>query len=488
MGKTERKNLLLLIFIVFLTTIPWLGVSDFHTKGEPREAIVSLTMIQQDNWILPHNNGGEMAYKPPFFHWCVAATATVTGAVNEWTARFPSALACLLMLAWAYVYYARRRDAYTALLACLVCFSSFEIYRAAFACRVDMMLTFCIVGATYAFARWTEHKRTRPIPWLPILMMSLGTLTKGPVAIVLPCGITGIYLLIRRENFFRVFFSLGATALAALILPAVWYVLAYQQGGEEFLRLVKEENLDRFLGKMTYASHENGLWYYFVMLPAGLLPWSVALLPALWKKHNLQHIRNRLTRMDSVELFSLLAAAVIFVFYCIPKSKRGVYIMPVYPFLSFFIALYLRRTFSGKAIRRAVAVAIGLYVLAFAAILPPFFLNKKSDRHTATAIRRITSGKYLTSYVRGGAPGNPVHFFTVNFYLKNAVDTWKEDGTMPSEGYLIIGEKDAPEFIQTHKAYRFRPINLEPHRSCDIKQDIQLYHYQSQPQTSETHE
>ena len=31
---------------------------------------------------------------------------------------------------------------------------------------------------------------------------------------------------------------------------------------------------------------------------------------------------------------------VIFVFYCIPKSKRSVYLLPVYPFLAWWVAGY----------------------------------------------------------------------------------------------------------------------------------------------------
>ena len=55
------------------TIIRYLGLTNFHTKGEPREAIVAVSMLQNDNWILPINNGGDIAYKPPFFHWCIAA-------------------------------------------------------------------------------------------------------------------------------------------------------------------------------------------------------------------------------------------------------------------------------------------------------------------------------------------------------------------------------------------------------------------------------
>ena len=63
--------LLLLSTICILTLLPFLGLIDFHTKGEPREAIVAVSMLQSDNWGLPINNGGDIAYKLPLVQWAV---------------------------------------------------------------------------------------------------------------------------------------------------------------------------------------------------------------------------------------------------------------------------------------------------------------------------------------------------------------------------------------------------------------------------------
>ena len=92
---TSNKAFWLLLVICVVTILPFLGLSEYHTKGEPREAIVSYSMLDSGNWILPRNNGGEMAYKPPFFHWSIAAVSAVVngGQVTEMTSRLPSAIA-----------------------------------------------------------------------------------------------------------------------------------------------------------------------------------------------------------------------------------------------------------------------------------------------------------------------------------------------------------------------------------------------------------
>ena len=80
--SARKKYFWLLAAIVFVFLFLFLGLSPFNTKGEPREAVVAVSMLNQDNWILPVNNGIDMAYKPPLFHWCIAAISSVTGAVT----------------------------------------------------------------------------------------------------------------------------------------------------------------------------------------------------------------------------------------------------------------------------------------------------------------------------------------------------------------------------------------------------------------------
>lgn len=342
----------MLMFCMCVATLPFLGLTDFNTKGEPREAVVAFSMLAQDNWILPTNNGGEIPYKPPFFHWAVATASLLNGGtVNEYTSRLPSAIALICMTAGIFVFYARRRSVSFALLTSAVTFTAFEIYRAGMNCRVDMMLTALSVGAMLLLYRWWQQGH-RGLPWLAILLMSCATLTKGPVGIIIPCLCSAIFMLLKRVAFWTVVWKLGLSAILSLILPLCWYAAAYGRGGKEFLDLVLEENFGRMTGTMTYASHVNPWWYNIITLLAGFLPWTVAAVTALvfikWKNTKMQitaeagHIWQRLktwiTTTDPLTLFSLVCAITVFVFYCIPSSKRSVYLMPMYPFTAYFIA------------------------------------------------------------------------------------------------------------------------------------------------------
>ena len=344
MNIKYNKALWLVIILAIAMMIPFLGLSDFNTKGEPREAVVAYTMLEHGNWILPINNGGDIPYKPPFFHWCIAFFSLIAGHVNEYTSRLPSAVSLILMTIGGFVFYAKRKDTQTSLITAILTLTAFEVHRAGMNCRVDMVNSALMVGAMYLLYRWWE-KGKHQLPWLAILCMSGATLTKGPVGIILPCFVMGVFMLTQRENFWGIVWRMALTALLSLIIPFCWYYAAYLQGGDEFLRLVKEENIDRFMGKMAYESHENPAWYNLLTLVMGWAPYTLLLLFSLfilpWKKFSKTRFLENAKKATPLQVFTWLAFLLVLFFYCIPKSKRSVYLLPCYPFMAYLIAEYI---------------------------------------------------------------------------------------------------------------------------------------------------
>lgn len=351
------------LIIAVATLLPFLGLTDFTTKGEPREAVVALSMLNDGNWILPINNGGDIPYKPPFFHFCIALIAMLTGGVTEYASRLPSALSLIAMTMACYTFYARRQSTRTAVMAALFMLTAFETHRAATVCRVDMMLTAFTVGALLLLYRWQEHGG-RSLPLWAVLCMSGAVLTKGPIGCVLPCMVIGAHMLLRGKGFWHTVIRLTICALGACILPAVWYVAAWKEGGNEFLRLVWEENIGRMTGTMSYDSHVHPFTYNITSLLSGWTPWTLLMLISLmalpWKRlfskggngvlslksiarkaHTIKQLLHRMRATDSLKLFTWLSAVLIFVFYCLPSSKRSVYLLPCYPFMAVLMAQYI---------------------------------------------------------------------------------------------------------------------------------------------------
>lgn len=402
-----NKAFWILLAVCVLSILPFIGQTEFYTKGEPRESVVALTMLKSGNWILPENNGGDIPYKPPFFHWCIAAFSLITGGVNEYTSRLPSALAMIIMTMAGFSFFAKRRGVQVAFLASAVLFTAFEIHRAGVNCRVDMVLTAAIVCALYALYSWWE-RGLKGFPWLAVLCMSVATLTKGPVGALLPCLVAGVFLLLHGYKFWRVLLYMIGLGVCSMILPLCWYVAAYQQGGDSFLSLVYEENFGRFTGKMTYESHEEPVYYNLITLISGFAPWTLLLVFSLfglkYKKPNStfkEFFRNlwmRFRGMDPCRQYSLLAAVLIFVFYCIPSSKRSVYIMPVYPFIAYFIAEYMiwlvkKHALSVKVYGSVLSVLFILVFLVFVIVksgfTPSSLISGKSSVETMALVMSL---------------------------------------------------------------------------------------------------
>ncbi len=375
----RKKAFWFIALLSVLVLVSFLGETIFYSKGEPREAIVAYTMLESGNWILPTNYGVEIAYKPPFLYWAIAVVSSVLGGVSEFSARMPSALAFLAMQLVFFSFVAKRKDVKTAFLTSILLLSSFEVHRAAVACRLDMLQVSFIVISLCLLFRWDE-KNCKGLPWLAILLMACATLTKGPVGSIFPCVGIGIYQLLRGRSFGRTFLSLMGIGLLSLIPLAVWFGAAYQQGGQSFINLMMEENTGRFFRKMSYESHENPIWYNFLTIIWGWIPWTLVLLISLfglkWKGFRFlpegaslgERCKKAWIKFRSqspMQLFIWVVILFIFIFYCIPKSKRSVYLLPIYPFMAVLIAEYLLALVQ----RGAKVFKISAYIFASLALL-----------------------------------------------------------------------------------------------------------------------
>ena len=97
---TSNKAFWLLLVICVVTILPFLGLSEYHTKGEPRESIVSVSAAV---------NGGQ---------------------VTEMTSRLPSAIALIAMTLCGFLFFAKRKGVELALLAAFITLTNFELHRA----------------------------------------------------------------------------------------------------------------------------------------------------------------------------------------------------------------------------------------------------------------------------------------------------------------------------------------------------------------------
>jgi 4-amino-4-deoxy-L-arabinose transferase-like glycosyltransferase len=412
----------MVLVICALSVLPWIGMGDFATKGEPREAAVAISMLESGNWVLPEVYANEFAYKPPLAHWLMALCSLPQGYVSEFTARLPSALAYILLIGVTLFFFGQRVKFQEAFIAALLLFTCIEIHRAGMTTRVDMLLTTFTVLGLYALYLWEDRGELKGLPLVIPFLLGCAVLTKGPVGVILPLFVFGVYLLLlKKYRLLIVFKALLYVGVSSLFLPLIWYVAAWKQGGEDFLQLVLAENFGRFFHIDSPAiqydlGHKNGVWYNAVTLLAGFLPWTLFFVFSLfgmkWRKPSqsfkamLNGLWQGFRSMEKLKQFSLVALVCILFFYSIPSSKRSVYLMPAYPFIALFLAqcaLYLThyrtkitRIFAGFLLVVSL-VLVGLAGLTMTGLIDPIALTEPFSSRPSTLLTVEALSRMFTS-------------------------------------------------------------------------------------------
>lgn len=312
-----------------------LGGYPLYTKGEPREAVTVLAIVHGGGLILPQRAGIEIPSKPLLMHWLAALISLVAGGVNEFSVRLPSAALAIAGVIVCYQYVRRLFDDVIALIATLILATTFQYLQSATGARVDMTLTFFMAVAFFEFILMAEGLTRRRM--LLYVAIALAVLTKGPIGLILPGAVALIWIAIEKRWGFLRRMSLIRGAIVVLVLAGGWYLAAYIEGGPDFFRKqILTENVLRFAGGSDFhEGHLHPFYYMELALLAGFMPWTI-LLPAV----AIQTARQP-RALDPRLKYILVWFIAVLVFYNFPQSKRGVYLLSLYPAFATLVAIYV---------------------------------------------------------------------------------------------------------------------------------------------------
>ena len=108
-------------------------------------------------------------------------------------------------------------------------------------------------------------------------------------------------------------------------------------------------------------------------------------------------------------------------------------------------------------------------------VYQPIVLNTKSDKPQADYIAQVAPNGTIYSYRTDVVPGNPLHPFTINFYLGDRIVPF--DSAHPTEGLLLVGNDEITNFCTLYPTYHVELVKDFNHYSCDDHKLIKLYHF-----------
>jgi len=146
----------------------WCGLLFFYglTAGElwrteGLRAIIAAEFLHSGNWIVPTLYGEALFTKPPGMYAAIALRSLPFGAVSEWSARLPSALAATAIVFLFYWYFGRRFGRRAGLLAGLIVPMNFMWLDKASAAEIDMLQVAWVTASILFLLRALESSEDR---------------------------------------------------------------------------------------------------------------------------------------------------------------------------------------------------------------------------------------------------------------------------------------------------------------------------------------
>jgi 4-amino-4-deoxy-L-arabinose transferase-like glycosyltransferase len=344
--------LILLPVALFLPALP---------IDETRYLSVAWELRNSPSWLLLHLNGELYSHKGPLLFWLINIAWTAAG-LNVWIVRLGMLVVSLVSLL-LFERLVRRLDpaddaANGGLATRAAQIFAGMVFFAVFASAImfDVVLAACVLLALHGLVDFDERRWGRGIA-IFAAGLSLGLLNKGPV-MLLDAGLVGLlgpwWSTTARAVPLRWYAAVLAGVLLSVAAGLVYMVSA---GGWSY---VSDVVLHQTAARMTQSfAHARPLWWYFMVLPFMILPWTLS-LRAPWRAWRDNLVGGKVAR------FAVAWFLPAFVLFCFASGKQPHYLLPLLPGLALYFALVLRDEAARVRGRMfaALLVLLGIFLLA----------------------------------------------------------------------------------------------------------------------------
>jgi 4-amino-4-deoxy-L-arabinose transferase-like glycosyltransferase len=311
--------ILCLAYVLFMHN---LGAISLWDPDEPRQAIEAREMMARSDYVHPYLNGEPYLEKPPLYPWLIIIASKIQGELDELSSRIPSALAATVLLIITFLAGRGTAGQASGLLAAFILATNIQFMGNARESVMDM--TFALfIGLTIYLGDVAVRSNKRLLFTFALLPSALAVFAKGPAGFILPVGVFFLFLVFEKKlKAFLVPMLLGS--VLALALSSIWFIIAGKAYAGEF---ILHQNLVRYTKGFD---HIESAFYYFPKLFFNFLPWS-CLLP-----FSIYHAYKRRLWLP------LIWFGFTFLFFEFSRSKRAVYLLPLYPSMALLVGIFLR--------------------------------------------------------------------------------------------------------------------------------------------------
>ena len=308
-------------------------------------------ILRTGDWMTMRYNGRPAFENPPFYMWLAAGSYTIFG-VNEYGAKFPSAVMGVGTILLVYFFGRMMFDAWTGFASSMILATTFIFTRYARHAMLDVTLSFFVCLAFFALMASIKKNHRYFLLWG---LSIAGCVLIKSVLGFFPLVISIVFLLFtKRWRMLADMYFISGTVIA-VALGCSWYLNQYLAFGQEFIRvhfewLIVQRGLQGHSESLTdHLSYAEDLLQYYQ-------PWLIFLTIGI-----VQCFGRSLKRDDNA-LLLLLWVLVIFVTMSLMSTRVLWYIMPIFPASAMIVGNVFGGFLKdrGRILFGKIAVAVGV--------------------------------------------------------------------------------------------------------------------------------
>ena len=340
-----------------------LGVQPLYLE-EPRRAIISMEILENNNLLFPTQLGEPYLRKPPFFNWVLIFSTEIFGGFSEWALRLPTVLSVILLSLLSFLMGRRYMDFDFGWKAGLLFASSGGIlfYFSTLA-EIDLFYAAITTATIFSIYHFYEKRQFYLLFLVSYLLSAIGVLTKGLPSFLF-LGISLLVFFTWKRSIKTLFTLPNFAGLGVFLLVLGGYFFGYSQNGSisDFISTLWGQSSERTVietGFSTLLQHlvEFPLTTLLDMMPAGIL------LIFLVRKDFWKIIKEN----DFIHFLVLMILSNILIYWISPGSKQR-YIYALYPFFLITFLYFFEKTKDKASLQMQIIRSLVFFILAISAL------------------------------------------------------------------------------------------------------------------------
>ncbi len=380
-----HKTIFILLLVIGLSFFYRLGDAPLFDRDEGAFSEATREMTLNKDYISTFLNGEPRYDKPILVYWFQLVSVLIFG-INEFAFRFPSTVFAGLWIFTIFLFCRQHFDNITSLIAGIIGATSIWTIIIGRAATADALLNLLLVLTMFSLFTYIKTGSRKSL-YLLFLWAGLGTLTKGPVAIVIPFFVGLVYYISKKQWkpwFKAVFDPAGIVIFCVVTLP--WYIFQYVKEGMPFIEgFFFKHNVDRYMSPME--GHAGSIVYYLLFTFIIIIPYTSILIRIIPKVKSF--------REDDLDRFLWIWFFFVLIFFTASGTKLPHYLLYGATPLFIFMAKY-RNMIKARFAGMIPVFFLGLIVLFLPEIVEIVIPNLNDE--FSAAMLSEAGGAYNLSY------------------------------------------------------------------------------------------